>query len=105
MKFKLFYNAVIYSLDSDRIFDWMLVFGDRIAALGQTGDLPDLPDSLMEKIDLDGRTVIPSFTDAHTHFASTALYEGQISLHNAESLDDAIKILTDKKINFCRGNG
>ncbi|MGD9898335.1 MAG: amidohydrolase [Calditrichaceae bacterium] len=103
MKFKLFYNAVIYSLESEQVFDWILIVGERIAAMGHKSDQPDIGDSLMEKIDLNGRTVIPSFTDAHTHFAATALYEGQISLHNAESLDDVIKILTEKKNRFLPG--
>lgn len=104
MQIKLFYNAVIYSIDSQKVFDWILVFGDKIAALGYKNDRPVFPGSLIEKIDLGGKTMLPSFTDAHTHFASTALYEGQISLHKAESLEDVINMLAGYTNKFSPGD-
>ncbi|HUQ17285.1 MAG TPA: amidohydrolase [Candidatus Saccharimonadales bacterium] len=42
--------------------------GGRIIAAGSTADLRSLAAPATRVIDLDGRTVLPAFTDSHTHF-------------------------------------
>src|SRR5436305_13501251 len=41
-----------------------------------------------ERIDLDGRCVLPGFTDAHVHFLDWALERTWLDLHRAASLAD-----------------
>src|SRR3954469_9329848 len=43
-----------------------------------------------ERIDLDGRCVLPGFTDAHVHFLDWALQRTWLDLGRAESLAAAL---------------
>lgn len=89
MSLKLFYNARFYSLRRAKFYDWLLEANGKIVALGCNSDMP----ALTNKIDLQGKTVLPAFTDAHTHFAMTALYNSRIQLNAAQSLKEALAIL------------
>lgn len=62
----------------------------RILALGND-DLKDLAGSVGEAVDLDGRLVLPAFTDAHLHFAGFALSRWQIDLKGVTSLREAVR--------------
>jgi len=42
-----------------------------------------------ERIDLDGRCVLPGFTDAHVHFLDWALERTWLDLHGCRSLAEA----------------
>jgi len=93
MSFILYYNAKIYSLKKDKIYNWLLSANGKIVALGTKGLEPEAP----VKINLNSQTVIPAFTDAHTHFVMTALYAGRVWLNKADSLNQALKILQGVK--------
>ena len=66
------------------------IAGDRIVAVGENAAILDLlaPDG--RAIDLEGRTVLPGFTDAHLHLLSFGLSLGQIDLAGAATLEDAL---------------
>ena len=51
----------------------MAISGDRIVALGAERDVLDLRGRRTRVIDLRNRTVLPGFTDAHTHPISGGL--------------------------------
>src|SRR3954469_3838432 len=41
-------------------------------------------------VDLQGRCVLPGFTDSHVHFPSWAVAQRQVRLEGAASLEDAL---------------
>jgi predicted amidohydrolase YtcJ len=51
--------------------DVLIVEGDRIAAVGPRALLESRPDA--EVVDLEGRTLLPGFIDAHNHLSLAAL--------------------------------
>jgi predicted amidohydrolase YtcJ len=43
-----------------------------------------------ERVDLDGCCVVPGLADAHVHFPTWSLAQGQVRLEDARSLDEAV---------------
>jgi hypothetical protein len=66
----------------------LAVQGDRILALGPTRDLLALQGPRTRVVDLRGRTVLPGFTDAHTHPATSGMSQLQCSLHRYDSIPE-----------------
>jgi hypothetical protein len=64
--------------------------GNRIAWLGRQGSAPrELQRA--RKIDLNGRLLLPAFSDAHTHYLYFARTRNDIDLHGTRSLKEALE--------------
>ena len=91
---KLFYNGNFISMDENiQEFQALLTYNGMIKA---TGDyeflLKSYPDATL--IDLDGKTLMPSFIDAHSHFSGYAMSLLEVNLDFAKSFDDICNQLT-----------
>lgn len=61
-------GGVVRPLAGDRtVVDSIALAGDRIAWVGDLADAPDDVRRASEVVELDGRTVLPGFVDAHNH--------------------------------------
>ena len=90
-------NGIVHSFDKENtVADSLAAFGDRIIALGPDKDIRKLIGPRTKEIDLDGRTVLPGFIDAHEHlsvFSETLL---QLDLSPAKinySLDGLLDLV------------
>jgi predicted amidohydrolase YtcJ len=70
----------------------LAIAGDRIVG-GVGAHEPALPGP--ERVDLGGRCVVPGFSDAHVHFATWALAQGEVRLEGTASLEDAVARVRD----------
>ncbi len=66
----------------------LAVAGDRIVAVGAERDVTGLRGPRTRVIDLRGRTVLPGFTDAHTHPISGGLRHVECDLDRFDTADD-----------------
>jgi predicted amidohydrolase YtcJ len=81
-------NGVIRTLDPALpLARALAIAGDRIAGGVGTHETA-LPSP--ETVDLDGRCVMPGFTDSHVHFPSWAIAQRQTRLEGASSLGEAL---------------
>jgi predicted amidohydrolase YtcJ len=62
----------------------------NILAVGSSDDILNLAGSGTEKIDLDGRLVVPGFIDTHIHFYEWALKRQGVKLDDLTCLDDLV---------------
>lgn len=62
----------------------------KILALGRDEDLLNLAGPDTEKIDLDGRLVVPGFIDSHIHFYEWALKRQGVKLDDLTRLEDLL---------------
>ena len=79
---RLFINGKIFTSNEAQLYaEAMLAEDGRIAWIGTGAEAKRLEDSLgpQEVIDLQGRTVIPGFVDAHMHPMMLAEYSRQIA--------------------------
>lgn len=75
----IFYNGNVITVDQDdQITDSMAVRGNRIMAVGPYEKVADCGGKDTKFIDLKGRTLMPGFVEAHSHFALTAILENGI---------------------------
>src|SRR5215471_2482699 len=65
----------------------LAIAGDRIA--GGVG-VHETALASPETVDLDGRCVLPGFTDSHVHFMQWAIAHDQLRLEGARNKDEAI---------------
>ena len=73
----LYRNARVFTADADPAAAWadaVAVTGDRISWVGSAADAP----AAERVVDLDGRLVLPGFTDAHTHLLMMGAALGQV---------------------------
>ncbi len=66
----------------------LAIAGDRVA--GGVGTHETALAS-PETVDLGGRCVLPGFTDSHVHFLQWSLYQRQVRLEEARSLEEAVQ--------------
>ncbi len=66
------------------------VRGDRIAAVGDDATIAPLIGPATEIVELDGRTVIPGFNDAHAHMDREGLKLRRLSLTGCRSVADIL---------------
>jgi predicted amidohydrolase YtcJ len=65
----LFYNGTIHSIDPNTPSPEAVLVGDdgRIRAIGKLGDVEAAAPRGTKRVNLNGRTLIPGFNDAHVH--------------------------------------
>ena len=93
-------NGMIRTMDSrDSVFQAMAVLGDRIAALGSNADMEPFLTSGVPVLDLEGRTALPGFIDAHCHLLSLRgkqLLQADCSPARVRSIEDIIRVLREE---------
>ncbi|MGN6427010.1 MAG: amidohydrolase [Leifsonia sp.] len=92
----LYCNARVFTADADPAAAWadaVAVTGERISWVGGAADAP----AAERVVDLDGRLVLPGFTDAHTHLLMMGAALGQVYLTGARDLEGIQALLREAR--------
>ncbi|RME81826.1 MAG: amidohydrolase [Caldilineae bacterium] len=85
----ILYNAHIYTQWPRHAWvEAVAIHGGRILACGSDEEILPLARARTTCINLEGRLVLPGFTDSHIHFYDIAWRRGQLALYDAVSLQD-----------------
>jgi predicted amidohydrolase YtcJ len=89
---QILFNGKVLTVDKDFSIKEALAIRDgRILATGTTAEMQKLAGSNTQRVDLDGRTVIPGLTDMHLHGIRAALtYAIEVSWIGVPSLEEAL---------------
>lgn len=96
---KLYFNGDIITLEDELYTEAVLVKDNKIYKVGKKEDLQKCACENVELIDLQGKTLIPSFIDSHSHFSGYASSFSQVDITEAASfadVSDAIKRFIEK---------
>ena len=87
-------NGRVLTLSRPARAEALALAGAQIAAVGRNKEIQALVGPETETIDLQGRTVLPGFIDAHTHLISTGLLETlYLNLAEARSLAELLEMV------------
>ncbi len=96
----LFTGGTVYTADpaGPRWAEFVAVEGDRIIAVGNAGDLAalDLVGPRTRVVDLNGRLLLPGFTESHIHFIELALRASQVDVTEARSAQQVAALVRDR---------
>ena len=93
MTTQLYTNARIFTSSTRRWAEAMVVQDERILYVGDSVTAERLATD-PERIDLDGRLVVPGFVDGHAHVISTGEALGQVSLWGAGTVAEIQQRIT-----------
>ena len=99
MKKYLLINGEVITVNSQNdIAQAVAVEGNRIIAVGKNEAILSLKDGNTEVIDLQGRTLMPGFIDAHLHITLHGTNELSVSCkdENIKSISDVLAALKEK---------
>jgi len=89
---RIFHSGNIHTMDPMLPKAEAVVFdGNRIAWIGNNADIVGIPADEYELINLNGRTMLPSFGDAHVHFSYFALSFTLFDLSHCRSYEDTLR--------------
>ena len=103
---KLFYGGPIITMESEEdSAEAVLVEDGRISDLGSLEQFSALlDDSTVEKVNLNGHTLLPGFIDPHSHLSMIGPMSVFADLSDCEDLDDIVQTLKDYLNNNELGN-
>jgi len=85
-------NGVIRIMDKhNQRSQAIAIKGKRIMAIGGNEAISAITDSSTEKIDLEGKLVLPGMMDSHFHFYDWAMGKNQLELANETSLEQLLE--------------
>ena len=91
-----FVNGHILTMDAEnRIAEALLLNGERIEAVGSNAEIRALIDDDATVYDLQGRTLLPGFIDAHGHFPGLGQARLQLDLRQAANWEDIVALVRD----------
>ena len=96
MNMLLLHNGKIYTGDKfTPECEAVAILDDKIIAVGSSKEL--LREfGRFNLINLNGKRILPAFTDAHTHFLSYCLKQNQLDLNGINSLEECLKTISKK---------
>ncbi len=84
-------GGAVYTVDDARsVHEAVAVKDGRIAAVGSAAELASLARSSTRVIELEGRTVLPGFQDAHLHPPHGGLLAIECNLHEASTAEECL---------------
>lgn len=86
---RVFFNGKIY-VEREHFEQAMLVQDDRIVRVGSDGEVLAAAPNGCERVDLEGRTVVPGFNDSHLHILMLGDNLNQVALHGCTSMAEVI---------------
>lgn len=89
---KLYYGGPILTMEKGGVVEAVLIEEDRIKAVGTWEALRALSQDA-ECVDLRGKTMLPAFLDAHSHFSACANALLQCSVEKARSFDEIVDLI------------
>lgn len=91
---KAFVNGKIYTVnDKQPLAEAVVIENNKIIFVGSNLDAEKYIDASTEKIDLNGKLMLPGFIDNHVHFLSGGFYLNGIDLRPAKSTSEFKQIL------------
>ena len=105
----LVFNAQIYTVDST--FSTTEAFVVKEGKFLETGTVEALQEKydFKEKLDAEGKTILPGFIDAHAHFYRMGLQQQKVDLTGTNSfkevLDRIVVFQKERNVNFITGRG
>ena len=100
---KLYVGGSIVTMDpQNRVVEALAVDGDRIVSTGSRAELRAwAEDAGAEVIDLEGRTIVPGFIDAHGHYPGAGLAAVFVDLNSppigsVESIENLVTLLSQR---------
>src|SRR5206468_4661724 len=91
---KILHNGRFYTVDAkDSVAEAVAIRGDKILAVGSSGDMLALAGPGTRRIDLEGRAAVPGFVDGHPHMDGVGLRFLKPSFDGARSIDDILAVL------------
>ncbi len=95
---KVYYNGTIISMeDSDYEIEAILVEDGIIAKVGTVEKIRKSASTDTEFVDLEGKTLMPSFIDAHGHIAMAAQMSNACNLAKCETFEEVVDTLSEFK--------
>lgn len=102
---RIFQNAVIRTMDPSRAPAQAVAVGNgRILAIGDNAEIASLSHPECETLDLEGRLVLPGFTDSHFHYYDWSMGRKQLNLADAVSLDDVLNRVAEAARSIPQGS-
>lgn len=90
-------NAQIYDTEKSSVVGTALaVEQNRIFAVGDDREIGALAAAQSEVIDAGGGTLLPAFTDSHTHFLGLVRKGHEVDLSSCRSLAEALRLIARK---------
>ena len=87
----VFHNGNILTVDPGfKRVEAFAVLRDRIVAVGTNAEMLALAGSQTQKIDLQGKMVMPGIIDSHTHPVGAAMYEFDHEIPTMETIADVL---------------
>jgi predicted amidohydrolase YtcJ len=84
-------NGKIVTVDTEKAqAEAIAILGDRILAVGDNNEILQLAGPATEQIDLQGRTVVPGFSDGHLHSKVGRIRPGMVDVTAVRSLQELI---------------
>lgn len=100
----IIHNAKIVTVDKDfSIHQAMAVTDGRISAIGTDAQVLQLAGNQTQKIDLNGKTVIPGLIDSHVHSTSAAMTEFDHPIPVMETIQDVLDYIADRTTKVAEG--
>ncbi len=101
MSEKLFYNAKLLTMShQNKDADTVFVKNNKITAIGSYHILKNEVSSSCNMINLEGKVLMPSIIDAHTHFYQYAKFMNMINLSDCQSIQEISDRLYQNKDKF-----
>jgi predicted amidohydrolase YtcJ len=92
---QLFHNGPIHTISSQIPAEALLTRDGKIFAVGKLSDLETLTNSSTQKINLEGRALLPGFNDAHIHVWKVGhLRTTMLDLRGLTKLEDVYKAVS-----------
>lgn len=83
----LYFNGTIITMEEELFAEAVLEENGKIVAVGKEKDVREMASGAKE-VDLKGKTMLPAFIDAHSHFTAYANSMLQIPLEEASSFEE-----------------
>ena len=77
----IYFNGNVITLDSDELVAEAIAIKDgKILAVGDSTDIISMSGEITRKVNLNGKTLVPGFIDAHSHLSGVAVQVGTANL-------------------------
>lgn len=87
----ILHNGQVVTVDSDfSIAEAVAIRGERIVAVGKNADVLKLAGEKTERLDLQGKMVLPGLIDSHVHSTGASMYEFDHPIPEMDTIADVL---------------